>query len=196
MTRILFGTLAVLLLAHTPANATLVYLLPEQQTVGVGEQVDVELWWDFSDEPTLGGGVDLFYDDSLLAFESFEYNLADPALDPALTFFDFVAGGGEVDGIATANFFGIAGPVRIGTATFTSLDLGAAVLSVAESDHPIVGTPFFSIDTLMPYPPGVVEYIGATVNIAAVSEPGSLTLLLAGGLLLLALRRHGGATHL
>lgn len=186
MTRFETAASAILLFcASTVANASLVYLLPEVQTVAAGEQVDVELWWDFTDEPALGGGVDIFYDPDLLAFRSFEYNLADPLIDSALTYFDFVGGGGEIDGISTGNFDGIDGPVRVGTASFDTFGLGLAVLSVATSDNPIAGV-LFSAETFEPYPDGAIDFLGATVQIGTISEPGTLVLLLIGGSVLLA----------
>ncbi len=168
------------------AGAVSVYLSPITQIAGVGDVVEIDVYWDFSDEPTLGGGTDVLFDDTLLAFVDFQYNLTDAALDPDFTYMYWTVDSGLVEGIATGNFYGIGGPQLIGTLSFETLAAGSALLSTQQSSLDIVG-PFVSLATFSIYQPGQIIFQGAGVGIGAtpVAAPSPTVLVLAGSAALL-----------
>src|SRR5262245_37511135 len=66
-----FADLAMLKAAMTgtsaaPLTSPSVYLQPVTQNVGPSKTVTVELWMDFSTDPTLGGGTDFAFDPTRL----------------------------------------------------------------------------------------------------------------------------------
>jgi hypothetical protein len=139
---------------------TNVYLLPATQAANLGDPVIAELWWDFTSDPTLGGGVDISYDASKLNFVSFTHaGTGDPAFarDPDLL-------SGVLSGIAAGDFNGISGPVLIGTLVFDAI--GAGVTNLATSATGSVAGPFVSSTTFVPYPPATVIFLGEEVTIA------------------------------
>lgn len=79
---------ALLVSFVTTSQAATISLSPSSQYVALGSQISLQLNMDFTDDPTLGGGLDIYYDRSLLSFVSFTF---DPALgdDP---FFATTAG--------------------------------------------------------------------------------------------------------
>ena len=81
LSRCLLGSL--LAAASLSASAASISLSPLTQTVGQGNQVSLQLTMDFTGDPTLGGGIDISYNSSLLSFASFTF---DPGLgdDPLL----------------------------------------------------------------------------------------------------------------
>ncbi len=158
------------------AQASFISLMPQQSTVVVGSSVSVDVFMDFSDAPTLGGGIDVFFDDSLLAFDSFSFDVAfgsETAFARAPT-----VSGGELDGIAFGNFAGLSGPAVVGTIVFEALDIGVVDLMTALNDS--VAGAFFSALTFRQQP---VDFFGTSIQIVAanmVSEPYTLGLMLMG----------------
>jgi hypothetical protein len=155
------------LLTSTATAQNLVRLNPTESTTGVGPpDVALDLEIDFSDM-TVGGGVEVTYDASLLEFLSFTF-----AQDPnfGLT--------GPADGDPTqplmigAGWFavepplGVSGVHTIGTLLFRAIGNGAASVSTSESlSNP---GPYFSASGLIPL---VVIYNSAVVNIGIVGVP-------------------------
>jgi hypothetical protein len=157
----------------------LISLTPLTQEASLGESVAVTLLMQF-DESTLGGGVDLLFDESMLAFVSFDF---DPGLgdDPGFRLDPTSPTGGNRLVVGFGDFNGIAGSKAIGTATFDAVGLGLANLSTAANVQP--AGPFVSaaspLDLLL------MEFEGGAVTV--VPEPSTLGLLIlgSGGLFLL-----------
>jgi hypothetical protein len=144
-----------------------VYLLPETQTVAVGETFTIELWWDFTDDPALGGGTDFLWNAVNFGVDSIVFD-DNPDFDPALTQCDDenCVSPGLIDSLATGNFNGLAGdgPLLITTVTFEVLPgalEGEQRIELAE-DRNLSG-PFVSAITFVPYENLVFE--GATVDV-------------------------------
>jgi hypothetical protein len=104
-------------------QAPRVFLVPETLSLRPGEAFDVEFWWDFTGEPTLGGGTDITWDWE--AFDLIGITFDDnPDFDPGLTRCDDepCTSRGMIDSIATGNFNGLAGdgPLLIATLSFAA----------------------------------------------------------------------------
>ncbi len=156
----------------------IVSLAPVTQDVSVGETVFVTMQIQF-DEPTLGGGVDLLFDESVLAFVSFEF---DPSLGDDLAFrLAPIAPVGNLLTLGFGSFAGLAGSRVVGTFTFDAIGLGNADLTTASNAFP--AGPFISATSPLD-PPMSVDFEEGTVNV--IPEPGTLALLSFGsvGLLL------------
>ncbi len=163
--------MAVMISAH----AASVSLTPAFQTGLVGDVVELELVMDFTDDPTLGGGIDIFYDDGLLSFASFVFSPElgdDPALRRLPDELD-----GELNGLAFGNIDGLSGPSTVGTLSFTALGEGTSPLTMAQNEGPPPEDnpgPFVSAST---FEPQDVVFENASVSI--VPLPAALWLLLA-----------------
>ena len=165
--------------AWTGANAASISLAPKLVTAAVGDSVFFDLNMDFSDNPTLGGGIDLVFNTSLLEFSSFARN---PALGDDVDGrrdLDVVPGTG-LDGLAFFKFGGgIAGPARVGTFTFKALGAGRIDVTLSADVGGTAG-PFISATT---NDPQNVTFTGAAIDISpsAVPLPGALPLMLSLG---------------
>jgi len=86
---------------------------------GSGQQAVFDLIGDFSTDPTMGGGLDIAFDPSVVNFVGFTWNWTadDPALRSVLT------APGVVE-IGFSNFSGISVNDTIGTVTFVSVGPG------------------------------------------------------------------------
>lgn len=162
-----------LLLALGGAQASSLELLPALSAAQIGDTVEVALWMDFSDDPTLGGGIDVFYAPGLLQYLGFIF---DAALgdDPAFRRLPDVLAG-ELNGLAFGQFNGLSGPARVGTFSFRTLAEGPATLSMTANDVPAGG--FVSAVSFSAQSP---QFVGATVQIAPIPEPASLALMMFG----------------
>src|SRR5262245_15728234 len=123
--RVNFADLALLKAAMTgasPASVPLVApnitLSPATQDVGVNGTLTVDVLMDFTQEATLGGGIDTTFDPAVLTFVSFVF---DPALgdDPAFRHQPTLQSPGVLDALAFGHFDGLTGPSRVGTFTFS-----------------------------------------------------------------------------
>lgn len=161
------------LTALNPTAQALSFTLdPNAQSANIGDAVSVTLLYDFSADPTLGGGVDLFYNDSVLQFTGFDWD-AGFADDPDVRRLPDVLPG-ELNGLAFAEFGnGLSGPGVVGTFHFSVLQAGLSALVLAENDSPAGG--FFSA---MTFDPQTVNY--GTAQVTAVPEADTWALLLAG----------------
>ena len=141
-----------------------VWLAPVSGSSSLGGQVSVEVHMDFSDDPTLGGGIDIAYDSSILAFSGFSAN---PGLGGDVSFERVPDNLSiELNGMGFGNFVGIAGPKLIGTLFFNALGLGTTNLVITDNDAPFGG--FYSAITLKPQ---AINYTGTTINISNNNAP-------------------------
>ncbi|MEL7450958.1 MAG: choice-of-anchor D domain-containing protein [Pseudomonadota bacterium] len=141
----------------------IVSLLPGQTDVFDGDELTLDLHIDFTADPTVGGGVDLLYDDTLLQFESWQAaDVGDPAFSRPP---DVEAG--ALRGIAVGDFDGLTGPVVIGTVTFTALDIGDTTVEPSETALVGVG-PFVSATD---FAAQEVDYLSADVGITLTPGP-------------------------
>ncbi len=148
-------------------------LSPSSVNAMEGDIVSLDLLAVFSDDPTLGGGIDIFYDQSVLRFDGFSF---DTALDLDAGFSrqpDVLAN--ELEGIAFGNFNGISDDGRVGTLTFTAISESAnSPIDIAITDNALAGGPFISgtdfttVQTL--------DLTGSSVSVSAVPLPAAVWL--------------------
>lgn len=169
----------LLLSASLNAEAASISLSPASSSVVVGSTFSVDLVMDFSDEATLGGGLDVNYDSNYADFVSFTFDSSFLSLtDPAMT----CPGAGacspidqynSVSNIAFGNFAGIGGAFTIGTLEFTALQSGSIDLTTSETTG--AGGPFVSASTFLPMS---VTYNGTSLT--AVPVPAAAWLFMSG----------------
>lgn len=177
-----FAIGALLCVLSAAASAVSISLSPLTSSVPLGNQVSLQLNMDFSADPTLGGGVDITFDNILLSFASFTFNSTlgdDPSLQrqPDVT-------PGLLTGLGFGNFNGLSGPSVVGTLIFNTQAPGIALLSLADNGSPV--GPFYSANTSNPQ---TVNYTGASVTISPVPLPGALWLMGSGAGLMCAFGR-------
>jgi hypothetical protein len=173
------AVLPTLLLAalSSAASAATVSLAPATQSVAPGDPVVLTLGFDFTGDPTLGGGVDVFYDPTVLDFVSFVFGTR-AGLDPGYNRApDDKAGPGgvalgELDGLGFGNFAGLTGPGTVGQLNFLAIGPGTAEVTLAENDSFAGG--FYSAST---FGPQAVTFVGAEVEVQAVPLPAAAWLL-------------------
>jgi len=154
-------------------------LIASNPTVTAGSQATFELWMDFTGDPTLGGGVDVVFDNFIngnqLSFNSYTPEaLGDPDLInnaptvstssdrlEAITFGDVVNG--------------MEGPALVGTLVFDALVAGDYTLSLIDS---VDAAGFFSISGT-PQSPAYTS-ASLTVTPSAVPLPAAAWLMLSG----------------
>ncbi len=162
----------VLSATATVANANVIDFADPAISAGVGQTVSLDISLDFV-QTTVGGSIDIFYDAGLLSFVSFEFDdgflgLIDPAFtvmpDNCLSDGAAIAGcsvgDAELNGLSFGNFDGITGELTVGTVTFETLDVGIAVVTMANNDAPYEG--FIGLDAselLVLYGPGTVHIV-------------------------------------
>jgi len=160
----------------TPKSPTSVaiQLVTPTALVSVGEKFSVDVSIDSGNLTTVGGGLNINYDTSLLDFVSFTPNPAlvlDSAFgrDP-----DITTTGITLNGLAFGEFEGLKGLYSdnelqpIGTLIFKPLTSGIAELSV--SDNSLTG-PMGSIYLVDGSAPSVINYTGTTVTISENAAP-------------------------
>lgn len=147
----------------------------------VGQAFELRLDFDFSADPTLGGGVDLAYDDSRLQYTGFVFS---PALgdDPSFRRLpDNLPD--RLVGLAFGNFNGLRGPGEVGRFSFVALADGVASLNLAANVAPAG-----SFISLLTFSPQTVAFGSTQVQVSVVPEPARALLTLAGLAGLAALR--------
>ena len=179
--RLLVGLVATSLVgmfALSAAAQNVVSLTPASQSVDVTDpSVTIDLEIDFSDV-TVGGGLEVTFDATRLAFDSFVFT-ADPNFlllgpAPSETVQPLEVGFGW---LIIGPPFGVTGAHSIGTFTFTPLAEGSAFVQSAESvSSP---GPFFAPGGVSPL---AVSFDGASINV--VPEPGIAAGLAMGSLAL------------
>lgn len=140
-------------LASLNAQAATIDLVPTSSTnILIGQTISFDLWGDFSDVGgTIGGGLDLFYDNLILAYNgdfAFDLGLGNDATisrtgdDCSLALVSGCASAGEINGIS-ANQFAPAmmssGATLMGTLSFTAIAEGLTDLTMADNDTPAGG---------------------------------------------------------
>jgi len=183
MKRAILTLCATLLLGGLAArvDAASISLTPQAQTVDAGGSLLLDLTMDFSDDPTVGGGVDIFYDASKLTYVGFVFNSGwgNDAFYNRQP--DNIAG--ELNGLAFGSDVGVSGPATVGTLTFTAgPGQWTTALTMAANDSPAGG--FYSART---FTLQTVSYQGATAS--TVPLPGAVWLLGSGLAAMVGLRR-------
>ncbi len=154
------------------ALAASITLVPNSTNVTVGDTVTVDVVMDFTDVysaaggGTVGGGIDVTFDNAVLGYGSYTPNSVGDAgfqRSPDLSgnkLIGIAAGGlGESDGTNTSPALGATD--TIGTLTFTATTTGTAALSAADNVSPAGG--FYSFDG-QPIP---VTYNGTSITVGA-----------------------------
>ena len=139
--------------ASLNAQAASIWLEPVSQSinVGLGESATLTMWADASDVGGfLAGGLDLFYDSTLLTYnDDFAFDPAFP-IDPSFSrtgdncatnpAADGCSVPGEINAIAFGNFAGLAaaGPTLVGTLSFSGSPglIGTDILTMFDNDLP------------------------------------------------------------
>jgi len=171
------------------ANAATVSLQPSAAgSVVQGNQFQIGIYMDFSDDPTIGGGFDLIYDAALVSYVSGSFRVADAlGSDPAFTRddnpassaanrVDVDAAGGKIIGAAFGDFIGLTGPSLVGSLTFLAANPGLANFALAATQNPLVGN-FISTFTLEDQ---AVNFTGTSLQVSQVPVPAAAWLLLSG----------------
>ena len=181
----LFGAMTV------NTQAASIWLEPATNVnINPGEEATYQLWADAADVGGfLAGGLDLFYDSTILTYnDNFAFD-AGFATDPSFSrtgdncFAGLVSGctvPGEINGIAFGNFGGLAadGPTLVGSLSFDGLDLGVSPLTMTDNDIPAGA--WFATDGSGPL---VVDY--GTGQVSTVPVPAAVWLMTGGlGMLL------------
>ncbi|MEL7448709.1 MAG: hypothetical protein AAFN78_05840 [Pseudomonadota bacterium] len=172
---------AAYLLCSGAAHAFGIFIVAPSTPISVGSEFDLQVWADFSQDPTLGGGFDIVYDDDALDFLSWT---PEPIGDPAFSRLPDVFPG-FLEGIAFGDFNGFTGPAQVGTLRFELVAPPMQSLLVELQETNSIAGPFLSVDTFTPQD---VNYGGFGLPPAAIPVPAGLPLLYSAIGLLAALR--------
>ncbi|MDF1556106.1 MAG: hypothetical protein P1P84_23750 [Deferrisomatales bacterium] len=175
-------------LGAVQAQAGSFALLPPTQEVMVGDTVTLGVTMDFSTDPTVGGGLDIFYDPAVLSYQDFVF-ATELNFDFGFTGAPVLVSPGVLQNLYIGNFSGLAGPALVGTLTFSADAMGTSLLTMADSALAAAdggAGPFYSAAT---FAEQVVDYTGAEVNVNVVPIPGSVLLLGSGLVGLVGVRR-------
>lgn len=148
--------------------------------VTAGSQATFQLWMDFTNDPTLGGGVDVvfggFTNGNQLSFASYTPEaLGDPALINVPT---VSATGDRLESITFGDLTnGVTGPALVGTLVFNTFVAGNYSLSLVDST---VAAGFFSLSTAPQSPTYTPAALTVDAAPAAVPAPAVGWLMLSG----------------
>jgi hypothetical protein len=155
------------------AEAATISLSPLDQDVVQGDAFGVKLNFDFTGgSAVLGGGIDVFYNSSIIDFVSFTIN---PAINSDAAFTrvpDDMTN--EINGISFGNFSGYSGTGLIGTLNFKALAPGETSLTMANNDLP-AGAFFDLVGNKV-----AMNYQGAHVTVQPIPLPAAVWLLGSG----------------
>jgi hypothetical protein len=161
-------TLAALLFCGS-ASAAGIRFAESALTAVAGETFSVDLLGDFTNDATLGGGLDIGFDGTVIEFLSFDFSTATFTFDTDFTRNPDV-GVGKAEGLAFGRFAGVDGAGIIGTASFRALQAGSTTLTLGVTTDALKGGPFVSANTFAPHS---VSFESSTVTISAVPLPGA-----------------------
>ena len=165
------------------AQAALVYLEPvsAQPYYEIGEVVALDLKIDFTGTPSIGGGVDIFFDTSGLQFNNWSAAvLGDASFKRAPDVLP-----GQLNGIAFGDFAGLPQIATVGTLEFKVLQTGSWLIDLEANDAP--AGPFYSATTFSQLP---VTFNDTTIDAASVVPvPGAVWLFSSGLLAIFGTRR-------
>ncbi len=153
-------------------------------TAGLNDIITIDLLMDFTDDATLGGGTDIFFNATVLSFQSFDFSSTTLVLDPAfgrLPDADVLPG--KLEGMAFGNFGGLSGPGVIGTLTFQAIAVGDSALTMAVTTEALKGGDFISDNT---FGPQVVNFGSANVSVVSTVPIPAAVWLFGSGLIGLA----------
>lgn len=149
----------VRVLGQAPKSAKL-WLAPAATTVISGNPLVMDVYMDFAADTTLGGGIDILYDNTLLGFSSFN---ADVTLGGDIVFTRVPQEvSGRLRGMSFGHFNGLNGVKRVGALTFDTLTAGAATLSLVDNEMPLGR--FFSATR---FSEQSIQYQGVSIVITA-----------------------------
>lgn len=180
LSRLILGLVIYMSSIGAQAAASL-SLIASNPTVTAGSLATFELWMDFTDDPTLGGGVDVVFDNftngNQLSFNSYTPEaLGDPFFytDPFVPAVNLA--GKRLEKIIFGDLVnGLEGPALVGTLVFDALVAGDYTLSLIDS---VDAAGFFSISGT---PQSPAYNLGElTVTPSAVPLPAAAWLMLSG----------------
>lgn len=158
------------LLACLAAQAQTVSITPSLSNVNLGDTFSVDVAATGFPDKIFGGGYNLAFDPAILQLDavtipaSWEFATSTGLLDPVA---------GTVSDVFFNTFVApIKGDFLTATLKFTAVGSGTSAISLSESGAFPFGNEFGN--------PVAVTYVNGSVNVAAVPEPSSLALLLAG----------------
>ncbi len=158
------------LFACLAVQAQTVSITPSLSNVNLGDTFSVDVAATGFPDKIFGGGYNLAFDPAILQLNaitipaSWEFATSTGLLDPA---------SGTVSDVYFNTFVApIKGDFLTATLQFTAVGSGTSAISVSESGSFPFGNELGN--------PVAVAYVNGSVNVAAVPEPGSLTLMLAG----------------
>ena len=152
-----------------PLYAASISLMPATTIVRLGDPVTLDLLMNFSDVPTLGGGMDISFNNNIIKSPSFVFDTP-LDLDPSFTGWESLSAG--VVTIYFGNFAGLHGPAKVGALSFFATGVGTTNLSLQDSTK---WGSFFSAQSSQPIS---TQYNGASVQV--VPLPAGIWMLLAG----------------
>ena len=168
--------LGAVLYGISPVHAASVSFSDTAVTANVGDTITIDILMDFTGDPTLGGGTDIFYDDSVLSFQSFSFGTTTLTLDGAFSRLpDDLPN--KLEGMAFGNFGGLSGPGTVGTLTFQAIAVGDITLTMADTSNALAGGAFTSA---ISYGPQSVSFGSSEVSITNVPVPAAVWLLVSG----------------
>ncbi len=159
-------------------KASSVSVVPAGQTVvNVGDTFVLDLIIDFSASPTLGGGIDINYDSTMVEFVKFEFDsdflkLSDPLLTcPGANNCSPIdqTGKGKVENIVLGNFMGIDNKHTVGTLSYILNDY--AFTSINPAVTTASGGPFVSATTNEPMS---LNLYGVNLHNGVISQSGGI----------------------
>jgi len=169
---------SVLLFSTAASQASTISFGSTSVTAGLTDIITDDVLMDFTDDATLGGGTDIFFDPTILSFQSFDFSSTTLALDSAFSRLpDADVLPGKLEGMAFGNFGGLSGPGVIGTLTFQAIAIGDSALTMAVTTEALKGGDFISNNT---FGPQVVNFGSANVSVTAVPVPAAVWLFGSG----------------
>jgi hypothetical protein len=178
LVRVIFGLIVYISSIGGSQASNSLSLTAINSTVTAGSQATFELWMDFTGDSTLGGGVDVIFDNFIngnqLSFNSYTPEILG---DTFLINEPFVnTNGKSLDGITFGDVNnGLEGPALVGTLVFDTLVDGNYTLSLIDS---IDAGGFFSISGTPQSPAYTTANL--TVTPSAVPLPAAAWLMLSG----------------